>query len=102
MNNISSNPSSLQIEAMMAVFENSEHKLKAISGIQSIARTNRNTPVIAPMVKIYSAIDAMNHYLKPNGCTLQITMNGDRTNNNLIIPGNCYLFKECLRMLPML
>ena len=102
INNISSNPSSLQIEAMMAVFENSEHKLKAISGVQSIARTNRNTPVIAPMVKIYSAIDAMNHYLKPNGCTLQITLNGDRSNNDLIIPGNCYLFKECLRMLPMM
>ena len=101
MNNTSSHPSSLQIESMMDVFENSEHKLKSISGVQSLVRSNHETPVIAPMIKIYSAIDAMNNYLKPQGCTLQLTLNGDRVHNKLIIPGNCYLYKECLRMLPM-
>jgi len=102
LNSTSSNPSSLQIEKMMEVFQNSEHKLKSLSGIQSIARTNRETPVVAPMVKIYSAIDAMNNYLKPSGCTLQINMNGDRNHEKLIIVGNAYLYKECLRMLPMM
>lgn len=96
--NISWYPASLHLDKLMDCMKNNIGSLKSYSGINGVSRSV-DPPVVFPL-KIYTAVDAENHYLNPlSGYTLQFAGYSDPVHNQFIHMGPVFLFKQCFRTL---
>ena len=98
--NTSKYPSSLHLEKLMDTLSNSDAQQKNFSGIMTVPRSQSN-PVVCFPLRVYKAIDQLNHYLKPEGFTAQLQLYGDTVHDQPVISGPIFFFKQMLRMLPL-
>ena len=97
-NNISWYPDTLHLDKLMDCMNNNVGSLKSFSGINGVSRSV-DPPVVFPL-KIYTAVDAINHYLNPlSGYTLQFAGYSDPVHNQYIQMGPVFLFKQCFKTL---
>jgi len=97
----SQSPSSLHFDKMMTAFQNSEYVLRNLTGISTIADSDK--PVITLPIKVYSGVVGGVYQQAPQtmGATVQLDLYGSPKANgdNLIKQGPIIFFKQSIRAL---